>query len=99
MTHADLIADAVAELCLALELLCLRPVREMDCGMRAGTPGGAARAPGELLRGKRVGLVGAGYVARKHLQLLKPFGCDAAVYDPFLSEAVAVARQRQVDLS
>ncbi len=102
VTHAaDLIADAVAELCLALELLCLRPVREMDCGMRAGTPWGALRAaPGELLRGKRVGLVGAGYVARKHLQLLKPFGCDVAVYDPFLSEAVAVALGvRQVGLN
>lgn len=93
VTHAaDLIADAVAELCLTMELLCLRPVQVMDREMRTGTAWSALRqAPGELLRGKRVGLVGAGYVARKHLQLLQPFGCDVGVYDPYLSEAGASA--------
>ncbi|HEX2034067.1 MAG TPA: hydroxyacid dehydrogenase [Chloroflexota bacterium] len=84
---ADLIADAVAEMCLLLELLCLRRVHALDRGMRQGQTWDELRAwPGELLRGKRVGLVGCGYVARKHIQLLKPFGCEIAVYDPYLSD-------------
>src|SRR5438128_1966738 len=33
---ANLIADAVAELCIALELLCLRRVHNLDRGMREG---------------------------------------------------------------
>jgi phosphoglycerate dehydrogenase-like enzyme len=87
---ANLIADAVAEMCILLELLCLRRVHELDRGMRAGKPWDALREwPGELLRGKKVGLVGCGYVARKHVQLLKAFGCEISVYDPYLSDAAA----------
>ena len=93
VTHAaPMIADAVAEMCLTLELLCLRRVHEMDGWMREGTGWTNLRErPGELLRGKRVGLVGAGYVARKHLQLLQAFGCDVAVHDPYLDEATAAS--------
>jgi phosphoglycerate dehydrogenase-like enzyme len=87
---ANLIADAVAELCLCLDLLCLRRVHEMDRGMREGKSWDELRHwPGELLRGKKVGLVGCGYVARKHLQLLRPFGCDLSAYDPYLSDSAA----------
>ena len=97
---ANLIADAVAELCLSLELLCLRRAHEMDRGMRAGVAWSVLReSPGELLRGKKVGLVGCGYVARKHLQLLKPFGCDVSVFDPYLPAAAAAGLGvRQTDL-
>ena len=87
---ANLIADAVAEMCLLLELLCLRRVHELDRGMRAGKTWDQLREwPGELLRGKRVGLVGGGYVARKHIHLLKAFGCEVSVYDPYLSDQAA----------
>jgi phosphoglycerate dehydrogenase-like enzyme len=87
VTHAaGMIADAVAEMCLQLELLCLRRTHELDRGMRAGKTWDELRAwPGELLAGKKVGLVGFGYVARKHLALLRPFHCDVLVYDPYLS--------------
>jgi phosphoglycerate dehydrogenase-like enzyme len=91
VTHAAaLIADAVAEQCLGAELLCLRQLHRLDQGMRAGASWGDLRAhPGDLLRGQRVGLVGAGYVARKHLALLRPFECDVRVYDPYLSPSAA----------
>lgn len=91
VTHAaNLIADAVAEMCLCLDLLCLRRVQEMDRGMREGKTWDELRHwPGELLRGKKIGLVGCGYVARKHLALLKPFGCDVSVFDPYLPESTA----------
>ena len=87
---ANLIADAVAEMCLALELLCLRRIHELDRGMREGKTWDQLREwPGELLRGKRIGLVGCGYVARKHVHLLKAFGGEISVYDPYLSDEAA----------
>ena len=101
VTHAaNLIADAVAEMCIALELTCLRRVHELDRGMREGKTWDQLREwPGELLRGKRVGLVGCGYVARKHLALLKAFGPDVSVFDPYLSdEAAAELGVRKTDL-
>jgi phosphoglycerate dehydrogenase-like enzyme len=101
VTHAAaMIADAVAEMCLQLALLCLRRTHELDRGMRAGKTWDELRAwPGELLGGKKVGLVGAGYVARKHLRLLQPFNCDVLVYDPYLSdEAARELGVRKVDL-
>jgi len=87
---ANLIADAVAEMCILLGLSCLRRVHELDRGMRDGRTWDQLREwPGELLRGKRVGLVGCGYVARKHLALLKAFGCEISVYDPYLKDEAA----------
>lgn len=38
------------------------------------------------LFGARIGLVGCGAAAREFLDLLRPFGCDVAVYDPYLPE-------------
>ena len=87
---ANLIADAVAEMCILLELSCLRRVHELNRGMREGRTWDQLREwPGELLRGKRVGLVGCGYVARKHLALLKAFGTEVSVYDPYLKDETA----------
>ncbi len=101
VTHAAaMIADAVAEMTLLLELLCLRRVHELDRGMRAGKPWSELRErPGELLAGKTVGLVGLGYVARKHLALLRPFHPQVLVFDPYLDDAVAREQGvRKVDL-
>jgi phosphoglycerate dehydrogenase-like enzyme len=101
VTHAAaLIADAVAEMSLLLELLCLRRVHEMDRGMRNGKSWSELRAfEGNLLQGQKVGFVGCGYVARKHLALLKPFHCDVRVFDPYLPDAAAHELDvRKVDL-
>jgi phosphoglycerate dehydrogenase-like enzyme len=101
VTHAAaLIADAVAEMTLLLELMSLRRPHELDRGMRAGAPWAQLRErPGELLQGKKVGLVGLGYVARKHLALLRPFKPDVLVYDPYLkAEAARELGVRTVDL-
>lgn len=38
------------------------------------------------LLGAKIGLVGCGAAARELLDLLRPFGCDVAVYDPYLPE-------------
>jgi phosphoglycerate dehydrogenase-like enzyme len=41
--------------------------------------------------GCRVGLVGASFVGRHVIELLRPFDLEVAVYDPFLAEAEAAA--------
>ncbi len=40
---------------------------------------------------KRIGIVSASMVGRRVIGLLKPFHCDIAVYDPYLSDAEASA--------
>ena len=55
--------------------------------MQAGEawPNHASFAPAELFR-KRVGVVGASYVGRALIRLLRPFDVDVLVYDPYLSD-------------
>jgi phosphoglycerate dehydrogenase-like enzyme len=98
---APLLADAVAECTLLLILEGLRRVAQMDQRMKAGISFREAGDvyPGDLLQGQRVGLVGAGYVGRRVMKLLAPFGVDLSVYDPYLSETESVTfGVRRVDL-
>jgi phosphoglycerate dehydrogenase-like enzyme len=48
-------------------------------------------APGLGNYGKTVGIVGASYVGRKVIELLRPFALSVLVYDPFLGAARAAA--------
>jgi len=41
--------------------------------------------------GKTIGIIGASFVGRKVIDLLRPFAFDVVVYDPFLSSADALA--------
>jgi len=43
------------------------------------------------LRGKTVGLIGFGYVARELVKLLKPFNVKILVYDPYVSKDIMEA--------
>lgn len=85
------IAEAVAEFVLAEILLHLRRPDRHDEGMKAGTAWFDLRSEhlGQLLGARHVGLVGAGYVGRLVIALLRPFGCRISVYDPFLTAARA----------
>jgi len=74
------LADAVAELTLALILDCLRKVSASDRAVRAGE---WKAAMGSLLRGKTVGIIGLGANGRRLAELLAPFkvslvACDVA---------------------
>jgi len=84
---ADVIAEAVSECTLTLMLTGLRQFHLMDQAMKAGRPWAEAGRVhrGRQLAGKTVGLVGCGYVARRVVGLLKPFGVRVLVYDPYLS--------------
>ena len=88
---APKIADAVAEFTLTQILAHLRRHTEMDAGLRAGKPWFDLRHNhlGQLLGAQDVGIVGLGYVGHLVLKLLRPFGCNVCVYDPFIDSAQA----------
>ena len=88
VTHAAAaIAPSVAETCLLLTLLCLRPVHVYDRRLHAGAPWAeVARLPlPSELAAQRVGVIGAGYTGCQFIERLRPFGCEIVVYDPYLS--------------
>lgn len=70
--------DAVAELTLAGLLALLRKVPQSDASIRGG---GFDKPMGRLLRGKTVGFVGCGRVARALASLLAPFDCPLLAHD------------------
>ena len=92
----DAHVDAVAELTLAGLMAALRLVPDCHAGIRAGT---WKKPMGRLLRGKTVGLVGFGKVARALARLLGPFECPILAMDPVLDEAAAASlNARYVEL-
>lgn len=86
---AALIADAVAEATILAILLGLRRYHEMDQRLKAGADARSTVYDGRLLGALTVGLVGAGYVGRKVVSLLRAFGSRVLVYDPYLSDREA----------
>jgi D-3-phosphoglycerate dehydrogenase / 2-oxoglutarate reductase len=70
--------DAVAELALGGLLAMLRKIPQSDASIRGGK---FAKPMGGLLRGKTVGLVGYGRVARAFAALLAPFECPIVAHD------------------
>ncbi len=70
--------DAVAELTVGLILDLLRKISVMDRKLRAG---GWDKQMGNLLRGKKVGIVGFGRIGQRVSQLLVPFGMQIGYYD------------------
>lgn len=69
---------AVAELTVGLILDLLRKTTLMDREMRAGV---WKKRMGNLLNGKRVGIIGFGRIGQKTGKLLKGFGCEISYYD------------------
>ena len=90
VTHAAVaIAPAVAEMSMLLILLSLRQVHVQDRQLKAGVPWGEIRYMGEELAGQRVGVVGAGYTGRCVIRLLRGWGAEVWVADPYLEAARA----------
>ncbi len=89
VTHAAAaMAQSVAEMSLTFILMLLRRVMEFDQVMKAGVEWEATKAVGWGLdiAGTRVGVVGAGYVGRRMIALLKAVRAEVVVYDPYLSD-------------
>jgi D-3-phosphoglycerate dehydrogenase / 2-oxoglutarate reductase len=80
--------DGVAELTLAGLLATCRRIPESDASIRGG---GFVKPMGRLLRGKHVGLVGFGRVARALTRLLAGFECTVHAYDVVRDDDAAAA--------
>lgn len=84
----DAHVDAVAELTLGGLLALLRGIAASDASIRTG---GWHRPMGGLLRGRCIGLVGFGRVARRLATLLAPFEVTLLATDPAADPTEALA--------
>ena len=94
VTHAAAaMGQSVAEFSLLFIMLGLRQVNEYNRDLKAGQSWSQVkdRGFGHDIRGCKVGVVGAGYVGRQMIVLLKAVGAAVMVADPYLSEAEAQA--------
>ncbi len=77
--------NAAAELTMALILALARRVPEADRSMREGR-WERAGLQGIELKGRTLGLVGAGRIGGEVAQRCRAFGMEVLVYDPYLAE-------------
>lgn len=82
-------ATAVAEMTLLLTLASLRGLHQLYGIAQSGH--WEKRCAGKELRGKTVGLLGFGEIARRVAELLQPFGVRIISHDPFMDHSRAAA--------
>ncbi|HJU92939.1 MAG TPA: hydroxyacid dehydrogenase [Pyrinomonadaceae bacterium] len=89
---ADPMARGVAEMSVGLMLSLVRRIPEYATEMRDGViRTNEYVSEGETLFGRRVGIVGFGRIGRALARLLKPFGVDMLVSDPYAQREAATA--------
>jgi len=91
LSTGPVFAKPVAEMALGMALSSARRIHEADAAIRAGKEslyGEADNHDSFLLSGKTVSLVGFGNLGRALLPLVKPFGGDVLVHDPWIHPAV-----------
>lgn len=77
-------AKPVAEMALAMALSLLRRLPEYSRDMQNGLVMPNTEAPaGDSLFGKKVGLIGFGRIGQAFARLVRPFGVDLVVHDPY----------------
>lgn len=91
LSTGPVFAKPVAEMALGMAISCARRIHEADTSIRKGTEtlyGTGDNQDSFLLFGKTVSLVGFGNLGRALLPLLKPFGGEVLVSDPWIHPAV-----------
>ena len=83
---------SAAELTMALMLACVRGVAAADASMRAGE-WARSRFQGAELRGRTLGLVGAGRIGGTVASRCRAFGMRVVAHDPYLTEERAAELQ------
>ena len=93
VTHAAArIADSVADVTLLLAMMGLRKPQDFDRRLKAVEAWPEKRDIDTYeIRGKRVGLLGLGYVGRRSAALFQAVGAEVWAYDPYLAQAEAAA--------
>jgi phosphoglycerate dehydrogenase-like enzyme len=84
-------AAPVAEMALGLALACARRIPEADAAVRAGTEtlyGTGDNHDSILLAGRTLALIGCGNLGKALLPLLRPFGGEILIHDPWIQPAV-----------
>src|SRR3989339_407370 len=81
----DAPTQAVAELTIGLVLNLLRRIGEMDRTIRVG---GWKKIMGNLIAGKKVGIIGFGRIGRKTADLFAALGCEIGFFDPLIKESI-----------
>jgi D-3-phosphoglycerate dehydrogenase len=76
---------AVAELTIGMILNLLRKISLMDKELKNGT---WKKRMGNLLKGKKVGIIGFGRIGQKVAKLLSVFECELSYHDPYLSDGL-----------
>lgn len=81
---ADPMARGVAEMAVAMALTLVRRIPAYAAEMRNGVSRTNEQvSEGETLRGRKVGVVGFGRIGRAIATLIKPFGVELLVSDPY----------------
>jgi len=89
---------SAAELTMALILAMVRRVAEADASVRRGE-WARSKFKGVELRGRTLGLVGAGRIGGEVAKRCRAFGMDVIAYDPYLTDERAAELQvERVDL-
>ncbi|MEM2414194.1 MAG: hydroxyacid dehydrogenase [Thermoproteota archaeon] len=78
------VAKSTAELTIGLILCLLRKIVFCDACMKCGVWSKSSHE-GEMLWGKKVAVIGWGRVGKKVSKLLRAFGCEVVVVDPFVN--------------
>ena len=76
--------DEVSTHAMALLLACARSLPRFDAGLRAGQHGRDLGAPLHRLRGRTLGLVAFGDIARRTAEKASGFGLEIIAYDPYV---------------
>ncbi|WP_424813705.1 hydroxyacid dehydrogenase [Roseococcus sp. YIM B11640] len=86
-------AEGVAEHAVGMMLACLKRMPEAHAAMLAGTAQNRATLMGRELRGRVVGMLGAGHVGTRTAEICRlGFGCRVIACDPFLDAETMKAR-------
>lgn len=91
LSTAPVFAKAVAEMGLGMALSLARRIHQADAAIRAGDEtlyGSGDNQDSILLTGRKLAIIGFGNVGKALLPLLKPFGGEILIHDPWIHPSI-----------
>jgi len=99
MNVSDYCIEEVSDVTIALILSLIRRIPFLWDNVRAGNWSWAGSEKMPRIRGKTMGFLGFGRIARRSAEKMKPFGVELIAYDPYVTqESVAELGVRMVSL-